>query len=404
MKVVVIGAGPSGLICGINASKNGHDVTILEKNEKAGKKIYITGKGRCNVTNNCDVNEFMNNVVRNNRFLFSAINAFKPIDTINYFEERGVPLVTERGNRVFPKSYKASDITRVLLNECEKNKVKIYYHTNIYKINKNSKNKYVISYNNNLSIEADKLVVATGGLSYPTTGSTGDGYKIAKEFGHTIVNTYPSLCYLRVSDKVSYDADGLTLKNVSLHAYNDKVNYSFEGEMNFSKGIIDGPIVLKLSSLIQEEKVLRLFLDLKIGLSKEELDARLVRDFSQNPNLSLKEELLKLLPIQMIKDFLIRIKIDGSSKLNSIRKEQREKIVSYLKRYDLDYLGIGDYNRAIVTRGGISIKEINPKTFESKIVPNLYFVGEVLDVDAFTGGFNMQIALSTGYCCGKHMK
>lgn len=402
MKVVIIGAGPSGLMCAIEASKNRHDVTILEKNEKAGKKIYITGKGRCNVTNNCDVNEFMNNVVRNNRFLYSAINTFKPIDTISYFESRGVSLVTERGNRVFPKSYKASDITRVLLNECENNKVKIYYHTNIFNIAK-KQNKYVISYNKSLSIEADKLVIATGGLSYPATGSTGDGYKIAKGFGHNIVDTYPSLCHLKISDKVSYDADGLTLKNVCLHAYNDKVKYSFEGEMNFNKGIIDGPIVLKLSSLIQEEKVLRLYLDLKIGLSKEELDNRLLRDFTQNPNLSLKEELGKLLPIQMIKDFLTRIKIDGSTKLNSIRKEQREKIVSYLKRYDLDYVGIGDYNRAIVTRGGINIKEINPKTFESKLVPNLYFVGEVLDVDAFTGGFNMQIALSTGYSCGKYM-
>lgn len=402
MKVVIIGAGPSGLMCAIEAAKKGHDVTILEKNEKAGKKIYITGKGRCNVTNNCDVNEFMNNVVRNNRFLYSAINTFKPIDTISYFEEKGVPLVTERGNRVFPKSYKASDITRVLLNECENNKVKIYYHTDIFNIAK-KQNKYVISYNKSLSIEADKLVIATGGLSYPATGSTGDGYKIAKGFGHNIVDTYPSLCHLKISDKVSYDADGLTLKNVCLHAYNDKVKYSFEGEMNFNKGIIDGPIVLKLSSLIQEEKVLRLYLDLKIGLSKEELDNRLLRDFTQNPNLSLKEELGKLLPIQMIKDFLTRIKIDGSTKLNSIRKEQREKIVSYLKRYDLDYVGIGDYNRAIVTRGGINIKEINPKTFESKLVPNLYFVGEVLDVDAFTGGFNMQIALSTGYSCGKYM-
>ena len=402
MKVVIIGAGPSGLMCAIEAAKKGHDVTILEKNEKAGKKIYITGKGRCNVTNNCDVNEFMNNVVRNNRFLYSAINTFKPIDTISYFEEKGVPLVTERGNRVFPKSYKASDITRVLLNECENNKVKIYYHTNIFNIAK-KQNKYVISYNKSLSIEADNLVIATGGLSYPATGSTGDGYKIAKGFGHNIVDTYPSLCHLKISDKVSYDADGLTLKNVCLHAYNDKVKYSFEGEMNFNKGIIDGPIVLKLSSLIQEEKVLRIYLDLKIGLSKEEVDNRLLRDFTQNPNLSLKEELGKLLPIQMIKDFLTRIKIDGSTKLNSIRKEQREKIVSYLKRYDLDYVGIGDYNRAIVTRGGINIKEINPKTFESKLVPNLYFVGEVLDVDAFTGGFNMQIALSTGYSCGKYM-
>ena len=403
MKVVIIGAGPSGLMCAINASKNGHDVTILEKNEKAGKKIYITGKGRCNITNNCDVNEFMNNVVRNNRFLYSSINTFKPIDTISFFESRGVPLVTERGNRVFPVSYKASDITRCLVDECTKNKVRIYYHTAISKIEKVN-NQFVISYNNMMSITCDKLVIATGGLSYPTTGSTGDGYKYGQLFGHTLTPTYPSLCALKVNDRVSYQADGLTLKNVCLHAYNDKVKYAFEGEMTFGRGVIDGPIVLKLSSLIQEEKVLRLYIDFKMALTPEQINERLVRDFSQNPNISLKEELQKLLPPQIINDFLTRIKIDGHIKLNAIRKEQREKIVAYLKRYDLDYDGLTGYNRAIVTRGGISIKEVNPKTLESKITPNLYFVGEVLDVDAFTGGFNMQIALSTGYACGKYME
>ena len=402
MKVVIIGAGPSGLMCAINAASNGHDVTILEKNEKAGKKIYITGKGRCNITNNCDVNDFMQNVVRNNRFLYSAINTFKPIDTIEFFESRGVPLVTERGNRVFPQSYKASDITRVLSKECEKNKVRIYYHSIISKIERRDE-QFVISYNGTLKITCDKLVIATGGLSYPSTGSTGDGYIYGEQFGHSIIRTYPSLCCLRINDKVSYEADGLTLKNVCLHAYNDKIKHAFEGEMTFAKGVIDGPIVLKLSSLIQEESILRIYIDLKMALSKEQLDERLIRDFSQNPNFSLKEELGKLLPPQMINDFLSRIKIEGSTKLNSIRKEQREKIVSYLKRYDLDYVGLGGYNRAIVTRGGINIKEINPKTFESKITPNLYFIGEVLDVDAFTGGFNMQIALSTGYACGKHM-
>lgn len=402
MKVVVIGSGPSGLMCAIKASEKGHDVTILEKNEKAGKKIYITGKGRCNVTNNCDVNEFMKNVVRNNRFLYSSINTFKPSDTINFFETRGVKLVTERGNRVFPLSYKASDITRCLLDECNKNKVRIYYHTAISKIEKNN-DQFTIYYNNGLFIKCDKLVIATGGLSYPLTGSTGDGYNYAKQFGHQIIDTYPSLCALKINDKVSYEAEGLTLKNVCLHGYNDKVKYSFEGEMNFDKGLIDGPIVLKMSTHIQEEQNIRLYLDLKIGLNNEQLNERLIRDFSQNPNISLKEELVKLLPIKMIKDFLFRIKIDGNIKLNSIRKEQREKIVNYLKRYDLDYIGLSSFNRAIVTRGGVNIKEINPKTFESKITPNLYFIGEVLDVDAYTGGFNMQIALSTGYCCGNNM-
>lgn len=398
MDVVIIGAGPSGLMCAIEASKNGHNVIVLEKNEKAGKKIYITGKGRCNVTNNCEVNEFMKNVPHNNKFLYSALNTFKPSDTIRFFEENGVPLVTERGNRVFPKSYKASDITRCLLKKCQEYGVKIFYHANVNKIEKNKG--FVIHYNN-LKLSADKLVIATGGKSYPSTGSTGDGYDFAKSFGHEITELRPSLCALKVKDQVSYDAHGLILKNVALHAYNDKINYVNEGEMFFDKGLIDGPIVLKTSSLINKEDNINLFIDLKIGLSLEKLDERLIKDFSTSPNSTLKEELSSLIPSQMISDFIKRINISPLTKLNQITKVQREKIVSYLKNYKLEYLGLNSFDRAIITRGGISIKEINPKTFESKLVSDLYFIGEILDVDAFTGGFNMQIAFSTGYSCGK---
>lgn len=401
MKVIILGAGPSGLMCAIEASKNGHDVIILEKNEKAGKKIYITGKGRCNITNNCEVNDFMKNVVHNGKFLYSAINAFKPSDTINFFENNGVPLVTERGNRVFPVSYKASDITRALLKECEKNKVKIFYHTNIDKIEK--KDKFIIYYNKTLKLEADKLVIATGGASYPLTGSTGDGYKIAKQFNHEIITPTPALCALRVNDKISYVAKGLTLKNVALHAFNDKIHYVNEGELFFDKGTIDGPIAIKTSSLIANAENIKLYIDLKIALSKEQIDDRLLREFTANPNLSLKEELVKILPLHLVSDFIDRIKLIPSTKVGQIKKEERERIASYLKQYKLDYVGLSDFSRAIITRGGVSIKEINPKTFESKLTPNLYFVGEVIDVDAFTGGFNMQIALSTGYSCGKNM-
>ena len=402
MNVVIIGAGPSGLMCAIEASKNGHKVIILEKNEKAGKKIYITGKGRCNITNNCEVNDFMKNVVHNNKFLYSSLNTFKPKDTIAFFENRGVPLVTERGNRVFPKSYKASDITRALLKECELQKVKIYYHVNISSIER-KKDGFTINYNSNLFLNADKLIIATGGLSYPLTGSTGDGYKIASLFSIDVEEPTPSLCALKIKDSVSYEAQGLTLKNVALHAYNDKVHYINEGEMSFERGLIDGPIVLKTSALINSEKNIKLYIDLKFALSKEQLDERLIKDFSMSPKISLKEELTHLLPLQLISDFIERININPKKILSEITKKEREKIINYLKQFNLEYIGLSDFNRAIVTRGGISIKEINPKTFESKKVPNLYFVGEVLDVDAFTGGFNMQIALSTGYCCGKNM-
>lgn len=401
MNIVIIGAGPSGLMCAIEASKNGHKVIILEKNEKAGKKIYITGKGRCNVTNNCSVNEFMKNVAHNGNFLYSALNTFSPNDTINFFENNGVPLITERGNRVFPKSYKASDITKALLNECKKNKVKIYYHTIIDKIDNNTT--FNIYYNKTQKINADKLIIATGGMSYPLTGSTGDGYNYALQFNHKIITPKPCLVAIKIKDKISYGAKGLTLKNVALHAYNDKVHHIVEGEITFDNGLIDGPIAIKTSSLINDEKNIKLYLDLKIGLTKEQLENRLIKEFSSFPNITLKEELTKLLPLQMISDFINRLSINPKTKLGQIKKEERSKIIDYLKKYNLEYIGLSDFNRAIITRGGISIKDINPKTFESKITKNLYFIGEIIDIDAFTGGFNMQIALSTGYTCGKNL-
>jgi hypothetical protein len=264
MRVVIVGAGPSGLMCAIAAARNHHQVFILEKNEKPGKKIYITGKGRCNVTNYCSVNETVNHIVHNGKFLYSALNQFSSTDVMDFFEKRGVKLVIERGNRVFPSSYKASDITRSLTKECEKLGVRIYCHTNITKIEKIDDH-FHLEYNKNLFIDADKLVIATGGNSYPLTGSTGDGYLIAKQFSHHIVDIMPGLVALKVSDKVSYDAQGLTLKNVGLHAYNDQVHYVENGEMLFEKGMIDGPIVLKISSLINDKKNIRLYIDLKIG-------------------------------------------------------------------------------------------------------------------------------------------
>lgn len=402
MKVLIIGGGPSGLMCALEAAKNNNQVFVLEKNEKVGKKIYITGKGRCNVTNNCSVNDFIAHVPTNARFLYSSLSEFAPKDTIEFFTSHGVDLVTERGNRVFPTSYKASDITRCLVKECEKLGVKIYCHSDISSIEKKD-DKFIVKYNKMMEIVGDALVIATGGLSYPTTGSTGDGYAIARKFGHNIKNTTPSLVCIKIKDQVSYDAQGLTLKNVALHGYNDSFHHTLEGDLSFEKGVIDGPIVLKLSSLVVPCTDLKLYLDLKMALTSEELDARIVKDIKNNPTGRLKDEMEKLLPIAMIKDFLNRVDLNPRIPLASLKKEDRTKIVTYLKKYRLDFISFGDYSRAIITRGGVDIKEINPKTMESKLVNKLYFVGEVLDVDAFTGGFNMQIAFSTGYTCGKHL-
>ena len=404
MRIVIIGAGPSGLMCAIEASKNQNNhVVLLEKNEKAGKKIYITGKGRCNVTNNCLPQDLINNVVNNPKFLYSAINRFKPSDTINFFETRGVHLVTERGNRVFPESYKASDITKVLLNECNKNGVDIRYDQEVKIIFKDQEGFTVKTFNN--EYPCDSLVIATGGISYPLTGSTGDGYKFSAKFGHSIVDPVPGLNAIRIKEKFPREAYKLNLRNVSLNVKCGKFNRSEFGEMMLIDSLIDGPIVNTMSSLINRfnPSDVSLEIDFKPALNEETLHERIVSDIEEmkhKANSNLFILLRGLIPSALILMFCEVLKANSNLPAKQIDEKLIRNIIDKLKHFKLTYLGLDDIKHAIITSGGVNTKEVDPKTFMSKKVENLYIIGELLDVDAFTGGYNMQIALSTGFACG----
>lgn len=401
MKVAVIGAGTSGLICAYKLKENGHDVVLFDKNEKVGRKIYITGKGRCNVTNNCSWDEFFENVVTNSKFLFSAFSNWNSQDTMELFESNGVPLVTERGNRVFPKSYKASDIVDTLYRLNKNAGVSLKLGESVTKIYKNCE-VFVVNTDKN-TYEFDKVVIATGGKSYSHTGSTGDGYSFARSFGHTIIKPVPGLCALKVREAVPAKIYGFTQKNVTLKVKNGTSKISEFGELTFYKEGIAGPIALTISSQINkvESENIELEIDFKPALSEEKLDQRIIRE-TQNPlNKTVEDLLHKLLPSEILSWFISVSKINTKTEVISLKKEERELIVKWLKNFKLTYLGLDDIDRAIITSGGVSTKEINPKTMESKIVSGLYFAGEVIDVDAYTGGFNMQIAFSTGALVAK---
>lgn len=407
-KVLIVGGGPSGLMCGVKASRN-NEVIIIEKNEKVGKKIYITGKGRCNVTNNCSNQEFINNVVTNPKFLYSAINHFSCGDTMNFFEAKGVKLVTERGNRVFPYSYHASDITKALLNTCLDNNVKIKYLENVIRIEKEN-DKFFVTTNKSTYL-VDKVVVATGGMSYPQTGSTGDGYLFAKGFNIDIVNPTPGLVPLLVKDEFPKELYNFTFKNVKLSAFfkpSNRLIHSEFGELMTMKGSIGGPIALTMSSIINKINVndILLELDLKPALTEEILENRINNDIVElrkKANSNAYILLRGLVPSSLIPMVLKRIGVESSLLIKSFSHEIIVRLINILKHFKLEYAGLDSFSRAIITSGGISVKEINPKTMEVKKIPGLFFVGEVLDVDAFTGGFNMQIALSSGACCGDYL-
>ena len=404
MRIIVIGAGASGLMAALEAAKGGHEVWILEKNEKAGKKIYITGKGRCNVTNNCDVNNFIKNVITNPKFLFSALNKFKPSDTMNFFESHKTPLVIERGNRVYPQSYKASDITKCLVEECLKYKVRILYKNEVKDIQYKD-GKFIVSIMYNQAsynqMSCDKLVVATGGLSYPSTGSNGQGHNYLKKLGHTITPLLPALIRIECRDAFLRELDGLNLKNVELTALTPSKKYSFFGELDFYDKGIEGPISLKLSSYLNKCKEnIELFIDLKTALNEDQLDARLLKEFNNDKNASLKKIMKELLPHKLVNPFISVSRLDGEKLVNSITSNERKVIINYLKKFPLRYGKLDSLERAVVTCGGVDVKEINPRTMESKIISGLYIVGELIDVDALTGGFNLQIAFSTGYSAG----
>ncbi len=402
MKVIVIGSGPSGLIAGAMAKNEFNSVTILDGNDRVGKKLYITGKGRCNVTNNCSQQEFLSNVVSNSKFLYSSIYTFSPEDTINLIESQGVALKTERGNRVFPVSDKASDIIKALTNFAKHEGVEVRLNCKVNSLSKKEE-KFILNTTCG-EMEADVVVVATGGKSYSATGSSGDGYKIAQHFGHNIINPRPALVPIDLKNYNS-NLSGLSLKNVKATIKINDKEFSQFGEMLFTHTGVSGPIVLSLSSMINrfDLKNASFCIDLKPALTETQLDLRLIRDFENYLNKDFKNYLGELLPKSLIPEFLNRLSFSENKKINSITKENRQEIISLLKNfsYKIDKLQSVDYG--IVTAGGVDIKEISPKTMESKLVSNLYFVGEVLDVDALTGGFNIQIALSTGYVAGQNI-
>lgn len=400
--VVVIGGGASGLMAAGTASYYGANVTLLEKNSRTGRKILVTGKGRCNITNNCDKDTFIANVPTNPRFLYSAINNFDCQDTIDFFNDLGLETKTERGNRVFPVSDKAMDVADTLYTFAKYNGVKIIESTAKVILTSDGKVSGVLDTKGN-KYDADCVIIATGGMSYPGTGSTGDGYKLAKTVGHTITEIKPSLVGLISSDEFCKELQGLSLKNVNLTAYeNGKEIFSEQGEMLFTHQGVSGPLVLSASSHMRnfEKKSYKISIDLKPALSEEKLDLRLQKDFSEHKNNQINNSLGKLLPKKIITVVLKMWGIDPTKKCNLITKEERQELNKILKNFTVKIKSLGSIKEAIITSGGVSTKEISPKTMESKILSGLFFCGEVIDVDAYTGGFNLQIAFSTGRLAG----
>lgn len=383
------------------AASKGHRVTLIEKNEKLGKKIYITGKGRCNLTNDCDPAEFLENVVHGGKFLTGAAYAFPADSTMKFFEERGLPLKVERGNRVFPISDKASDVTKTLEKACKNAGVAIHLNEEMREINILQSTVCGIT-TSKTAYPCDAVVLATGGLSYPSTGSTGDGYRFAKQAGHKIIPPVPSLVGLELVQPLS-SAQGITLKNVCLSAqYANKTIFSRQGELLFTHYGISGPLVLSLSANINRlpaEKI-ELFLDFKPALDREKLQARLLRDFSERKNEQIKSVMRGLLPAGLVLPVLKQASVDLVKKANSIQRVERERLITTLKAFPLRLKGLRGFSEAVITAGGVDVTQINPKTMESKLIKNLYFCGEVLDVDAYTGGFNLQIAFSSGFLAG----
>ena len=403
--VIVIGGGASGMVSAYFASKN-NNVILIEQNEKLGKKLYITGKGRCNLTNYCELDEFLSNVVSNPKFLMSSINGFTPKQTYNFFEELGLKLKVERGNRVFPLSDKSSDVIKTLQNALVKENVDIKLNEKVLSVSVvDDKIKKVTT--DKGSYLAESVIIATGGISYKSTGATGDGYKFAKTFGHTITSLAPSLCGINLKGEAYKSLQGLTLKNVSLKAVeNNKAYYFEQGELLFTHYGISGPLVLTCSALSSRKnfKNVTFFIDLKPAMTIQELDKRVIRDFSINNKKELKNALDGLLPKAIIPLVISRSNIPPYKKTNDITSIERSNLVSVLKNLEFKPIDLRGYEEAVITSGGVSVKEINPKTMESKLIKGVYFVGEVLDVDAFTGGFNLQIAFSTAKSAGVSIK
>lgn len=413
MKVIVIGGGPAGMMAGISSAENGNEVIILEKMNSLGRKLLITGKGRCNITSSLDMDKFIKNTPGNGMFLYSAYKQFTNQDIIDFLKNEGLDVKEERGNRIFPITDKSIDVLKCFTKRIKELKIKVEYETIVEEIMVDN-NKIIGVIANGKMIRADKVILATGGMSYPLTGSTGDGYELVKKIGHTITKIKPSLVPLESYDKeMCKNLQGLSLRNVNIKIIdkdNNKLIYEDFGEMLFTHFGVSGPTILSSSAhLVRykniEEKLknnrIVLNIDLKPALSEEKLNERVLRDFSIQKNKEFKNSLAELLPHKLIDIVVKRSNINSNKKVNEITKDERRNLVKLLKLFTVDIKGFRPIEEAIITSGGINIKEINPRTMKSKIVEGLYFAGEVIDVDSYTGGFNLQIAYSTGYVAGK---
>lgn len=403
-KVIVVGGGAAGMMAALFASKNGHEVHLYEKNEKLGKKLFITGKGRCNVTNAGDADTFFRSVISNPKFLYSAFYGFTNEQTMELFEELGVPLKVERGNRVFPVSDHSSDVISALSRELHRLGVEVNLHTEVKRISAEGGIFRKIMLSNGKEIAGDACIVATGGISYESTGSTGDGYRFAEETGHSVAKLFPSLVPMEVKEQYVRELQGLSLRNVNAAIYDGKKKlYEEFGEMLFTHYGVSGPVIISASSKVGKklkEKELRLCIDLKPALTSEQLDQRILREFEDNKNKQFKNSVDRLFPAKLKPVMLELSGILPGKKVNEISKEERLRFGALIKNFEMTLSGMRGYNEAIITKGGVSVKEINPQTMESKKVQGLYFVGEVLDLDALTGGFNLQIAWSTAAAAG----
>ncbi len=407
-KIVIVGGGAAGLkaacTAGYRYRNGGAEITLVEKNEKCGRKLMITGKGRCNVTNHCDLDTLMANMTRNGKFLYSAFSGFLPQDTMTFFESLGVPLKIERGNRVFPVSDKASDIVDALVKAVKANQIRLLHGTAAHILTDNG-SVTGVQLSNGESLPADCVILATGGKSYPLTGSTGDGYRMAAELGHTVTPLLPSLVPLTAHEGFCSRLAGLSLKNVTLSVFEEgkpKPIFKELGEMLFTHTGISGPLVLSASAHMRKmgQKGYTAVIDLKPALTEEQLDHRILRDFTENKNRDFANALDKLLPKSLIPVVISLAQIDPHTKVNQISREQRKTLIKVMKELTLHITGFAPIEEAVITSGGIAVKEIRPATMESKLIQGLYFAGELIDVDAYTGGFNLQIAFSTGFAAG----
>ncbi len=406
-KVLVIGGGAAGMMAAYAAGMCGHEVTLLEQNEKLGKKIYITGKGRCNFTNASPLEEIMQAVVSNPKFLYSAFYTFSNDAVMDFFENQGMPYKIERGNRAFPVSDHASDVIRALERAMKEQDVRIRLHTQVRELLIEDDKATGVLLTDGGKIMADSLILATGGLSYPTTGSTGDGHTMAKNSGHKIVTPRPALVPLTTKEEYILRMQGLSLKNVSLKIKDEKrVIYDAFGEMLFTHFGVSGPLVLSASSVLSRHfpREYQAYIDLKPALSEEVLNERLLREFSERPNQHIKAVFQQLLPAKMIPVMIELSQISMDKPVNAITKEERRRLVGLFKAFPFTITGTRGFKEAIITQGGVSVKDIDPATMESRRIKDLYLVGELLDLDALTGGYNLQIAWSTGYLAGISIK